>query len=47
MCGIQVKIKIEPTLLSSMTLKELEPQLLALSDMQELYPDLPPNIQIS
>jgi Protein of unknown function (DUF433) len=35
MCGIQVKMKIEPTLVSSMTLKELEPQLLALSDSEK------------
>jgi uncharacterized protein (DUF433 family) len=35
MCGIHVKMKIEPTLVSSMTLKELEPQLLALSDSEK------------
>jgi uncharacterized protein (DUF433 family) len=35
MCGIHVKITIEPNLLSSMTLKELEHQLLALSDSEK------------
>jgi uncharacterized protein (DUF433 family) len=35
MCGIHVKMTIEPTLVSSMTLKELEHQLLALSDSEK------------
>jgi uncharacterized protein (DUF433 family) len=35
MCGIHVKMTIKPTLVSSMTLKELEHQLLALSDSEK------------
>jgi uncharacterized protein (DUF433 family) len=35
MCGIHVKMEMEPNLVSSMTLKELEHQLLALSDSEK------------